>query len=241
MRILAVDTAAEGCSAAVSVDGFIVAELSMVLRSSHSRRVLETIDTLLSLAGMVPASLNALAVTIGPGAFTGLRIGLAAVKGLAAALDLPVACVSTLEVLAVQAGLFSGSICPVLDARRGEVYFSRFSWHDGELRCEQAAQVAIPERAFAVAAEASLFIGSGARRYHDLIAERLGSKAHFVPAWADTLRAAVVAALGQRQLSKGLGVKASAVLPTYLRAADAVRPTASQTLFRTVIDKGRGI
>jgi len=232
MRLLAVDTAAEGCSAAISVNGNVVAELTRVDPASHSRQVLQTIATLLTLAGFSAADLDALAVTIGPGAFTGVRIGLATVKGLAAALGRPVAGVSALDVLAMQAGRYGGPICAALDARRGEVYVSFFKWHDDELRCERAPWAASPERAFAFRTESSpaettLFIGSGARRYRDLIVESLGRAAIFAPRYADTLRASVVAALGERGFEQGLGTPAAAVQPLYLRGVDAARPAAS--------------
>jgi tRNA threonylcarbamoyladenosine biosynthesis protein TsaB len=151
-----------------------------------------------------------------------------------------VAGVCSLEVLALQAGCFPGPICAALDARRGEVYLSRFRRHGEELRRESEARTADPHAAFTAAPESlsgdqTLFIGSGARRYRELIARSFGPAACFAPAWCDTLRAGVVAVLAEALFRRGAAEDAALIVPRYLRAADALPPRPA------AIDKPRAI
>src|SRR5262245_52075822 len=105
------------------------------MRGSHARTLLPLIDAALAAAGVGLRQLDLLAVSIGPGSFTGLRIGLSVAKGLALATGLPVVGVPTLEAYALHVGPRPGLICPVLDARKGEVYGAVFRWQGGESLC----------------------------------------------------------------------------------------------------------
>jgi len=190
---LAFDTATEVATSALVDDGEVLGE-----RTSNARTLLEDVDALLRQGGAHPRELGALAVGIGPGSFTGVRIGLAAARGLALALDLRGAGVSTLDALAAGA---PGAV-PVVDARRREV----FTLVDGEPAVLAPADLEVREGA--------LYVGDGARRYR----VELESRGGVVPPDADERhipRARFHAALA------GELVPVDEIEPLYLRLPDA--------------------
>lgn len=143
MLTLAIDTTTSVCSVALAREGKLLAEITTNIARTHSQRLLPLIDNLFAEAGVRPKDLELLAVTRGPGSFTGLRIGIATVKGLGLALDIPVVGASSLEVLAHNLG-GDGLVCPVLNARRNQVYTALY--RVGGDRPE----VILPEQALAI-------------------------------------------------------------------------------------------
>jgi tRNA threonylcarbamoyladenosine biosynthesis protein TsaB len=193
MLTLAFDTATGAATSALVRDGDVLGE-----RTGRAAEVLADADELLRGGGLAPRDLDRIAVGVGPGSFTGVRIGLAAARGLALALELPVAGVSTLEALAAGA---AGAV-PVIDARRGEV----FVLLSGHVRC--LAPDVLPVDA------GGMYVGDGAVRYRDAI-EAAGG---LVPPDDDERhlpRARFHAALA------GTGGPAELVEPVYVRAPDA--------------------
>ena len=146
MRILAVDTATQTCGVAVADDHRLMAEVTIVREETHSKHLINAIEAVLTQAATSLADLDGFAVTIGPGSFTGLRIGISSIKGLAAATGKPVAGISSLDALAFQTTVSSGLVCPLLDARKGEVYFSKFRRTGDRLNRESQERVASPRR-----------------------------------------------------------------------------------------------
>ena len=193
MLILAFDTATSTATAALVRDGVPLAE-----RAVHPRELMRAIDGLLDAAGVVPGELDGVACGVGPGSFTGVRIGLAHARGLALALDVPVAGVSTLAALAAGA---PGAIA-VVDARRSEV----FALADGSERCLRPTDLAF--------APGTLLVGDGAVRYRELL-ESLGG---VVP--ADDSELHLPRARFHALLARSFGA-ADVVLPVYLRTPDA--------------------
>jgi len=193
--VLALDTATERASCALLRDGVVLGE-----RTSKAGRVLADADELLRAAGLEPAALEGIVVGTGPGSFTGLRIGLASARGLALALGVPVAGVSTLDALA--AG--TPDALPVIDARRREV----FTLVGGEPRCLRPEELELEPR--------TVCVGDGAVRYRAL----LEGKGAFVPPDAD--EAHLPRARFHAQLAEGFG-PAELVEPIYLRVPDAER------------------
>ena len=126
MKILAIDTSGPVCGVAVMKDGAIVYEASAINKMTHSVNLLPMIDTALQSAGLTVAELDRIAVVSGPGSFTGVRIGVSTVKGLAHAHNTPCVAVDALEAMAAGAGEFAGVICPIQDARAGQVYGAAF-------------------------------------------------------------------------------------------------------------------
>ena len=133
MRILALETAAKAVSAAVTEDGKVLAAAFQDTGLTHSRTLMPLVELLLKNTGMSAADLDAVAVSAGPGSFTGVRIGVSAAKGLAWAADKPCAAVSTLAALARNVSFWDGLVVCAMDARRQQVYNALFEAKDGRL------------------------------------------------------------------------------------------------------------
>jgi tRNA threonylcarbamoyladenosine biosynthesis protein TsaB len=221
MRVLAVDTATSSCSVAITDDDQLLSEITLVSGETHSRHLASLIEVLMQTAGLALEQIEGFAVTRGPGSFTGLRIGISTVKGLAVAGDRPMAGVSTLEALAWQVGPTDHMICPMIDARRSEVYAAFYRWHPDGPASVSAERVAAPETVLAAIEQPCTFIGSGAAAYRDRIVASIGPRALFVPASLNSIRAAAVAVLGARRLSAGDSDDIERFVPTYLRKSDA--------------------
>ena len=136
MRVLAVETSSLAGGVALLEGERLVAEYVLDVSITHSERLMAAVDRVLADARWPARQLGGLAVAIGPGSFTGLRIAVSTVKGLALALDLPVAAVPTLDAMAAALPWAALPVCPVLDARKGEVYTSRYRWDGGAMRRE---------------------------------------------------------------------------------------------------------
>src|SRR3989338_5101174 len=136
MRVLAVETSTLAGGVALLDDERVVGQYLLDVRVTHSERLMVAVDRLLADAAWAAEDLQGLAVGVGPGSFTGLRLGLSTVKGLALALAVPVAAVPTLDAMAAALPWASLPVCPVLDARKGEVYAALYRWDGGEMRRE---------------------------------------------------------------------------------------------------------
>jgi tRNA threonylcarbamoyladenosine biosynthesis protein TsaB len=221
MRILALDTATKSCSVAVANGEVLLAEITINSNQTHSKHVMTSVDRVLHMAQQRVHDLHGFSVTKGPGSFTGLRIGISVTKGLAIAYCKPVIGVSTLDVLASQAGEVSTLICPVIDARRQEVYFSLYRFKDGMLTRETAAQVLPIEKAILQIKEPCMFIGEGAVVYRKSILETLGSAARFAPQYQHIIRASTVASLSIERFLKQDIDEVETFGPLYIRKSDA--------------------
>ena len=236
MRVLAVDTASRVCSVAVVENQGLLAELTVNHGHTHSTHLMPMIDLLLSQCRLSVHDLDGFAVTIGPGSFTGLRIGLSTIKGLAFATGKPACGVSALEVLAWQFPCAGRPICPMLDARKGEVYAAGYTYRNGAPVEVWPAAAVPPEDAVAgisagIAGDC-LFVGNGARLYQDKIAGLLGRRAAFAPAGQDDIRAATVGKLGTGRLSQGQFSPLDQLNPWYIRPSDAEQKNHDQSLGR---------
>ena len=224
MKILAVDTATQSCSVAVVEGSDLVAELTHSHGLTHTRRLMPMIDRVLEDCGLSLDDMDGLAVTLGPGSFTGLRIGLSTIKGLAFAASKPVAGVSALDVLARQVPFADCRICAMIDARKDEVYAADYQWRKDGLEPLRKARAAPPEAVLAEIAALTtpcLFVGNGARRYKDLIAAMQGGQARFCPDAQSVIRASVVGVMAQEELHARRDIPLSELRPLYIRASDA--------------------
>jgi tRNA threonylcarbamoyladenosine biosynthesis protein TsaB len=221
MKILALDTATDSCSVAATDDGSVAAELTIRRHQTHSRHLMELVHSVLQIAGFGAADLDGLAVSIGPGSFTGLRIGISTIKGLAHALDKPVVGVSTLEALARQCSQTPFLICAMLDARKGEVYTATYRFDADELVQQTTARAMRPEALTEDIKSPCLFIGTGARLYRQSIAAAAGSLAHFVPGDQNTIRASSVAFLSMPRFEARDTDEIADLIPHYIRKSDA--------------------
>jgi tRNA threonylcarbamoyladenosine biosynthesis protein TsaB len=222
MKILAVDTAADSCSVAVADSGYgILAEMTVDIRQTHSKHLMQMIITVLGMTGLRISDIDGFAVTRGPGSFTGLRIGISTVKGLAAGSGKPLTGVSSPDALAFQFPFADCLICTMTDARKKEVYCSRYRFENGRLKKEKEDQVLSPDKAVADIAEPCLFAGNGALIYQKQIAEILCKNARFAPPCLNIVRAGIVAQLGMQRLEKGDSDDVALFRPCYLRKSDA--------------------
>ena len=221
MRILAVDTATTTCSVAIADKTSLISEFTLVREETHSKHLMEMIKAVLRVSGLNFSDLDGFAVTRGPGSFTGLRIGISAIKGLAVASEKPVVGVSSLETLALQVSYSRDLICPILDARRGEVYFSRYRFLNGLLKKQTKERVAPPDQAIADLNESCLFVGNGALLYKEIILEKMGKSASFAPMIQNTIRASTLAYLSMSKFEKNDTDDIEKILPYYIRQSDA--------------------
>lgn len=219
MKLLAIDTSTEACSVALWLDGEVVERYEIAPRR-HTELVLPWADELMASAGIAKSQLDAIAVARGPGAFTGVRLAVALVQGIALALDLPVVPVSTLAALACRAPTGARSnveIIAAIDARMGEVYLGRFAVDgDGLLRPlgeEWMATPALP----GIVGEASLIgVGTGFSAGDSALVTALGTRLQFVDA-AALPHAADVARLAAHAFARGEAIVPDALEPAYLR------------------------
>jgi tRNA threonylcarbamoyladenosine biosynthesis protein TsaB len=220
--LLALDTATPSCSVALVEDERVRGELRRRDGETHSRHLMTMVDAVLKKGGVGPSDIDALAVTRGPGSFTGIRIGMATAKGLSAALGIPLMGVSSLDALALQAPESAGLRCCLVDARKQQVYCG-FYRPDGQGVIRQVREpfAAGPEQVAGGIGEPCLFIGDGALLYRDRLLKRLGSLARFAPEADHQIRAATVGRIGFRRRAC-LGDEAGRnLVPLYIRKSDA--------------------
>jgi tRNA threonylcarbamoyladenosine biosynthesis protein TsaB len=214
MRLLAIETSALAGGVALLEDERVVAEYVLDVSVTHSERVLAAVDRVLADARWLPPALGGLAVAVGPGSFTGLRIAVSTVKGLALALGLPIAAVPTLDAMAAALPWAALPVCPVLDARKGEVYACRYRWVDGVMHREWD-YLALPPAALAARlTEPTLLVGDGAGSIRS-------PHARLLPPPRRVPSPAAVGALGLERLRRGETVAAAALAPLYLRPSEA--------------------
>lgn len=228
MNLLAVDTSGPVAGVAVLKDGEVAYEGAAVNRLTHSVNLMPMIEEALGRAGLDVSEIGLYAAVTGPGSFTGVRIGVSAVKGMAHGAGKPCVGVDALEALAAGPCLTDALICPIQDARAGQVYGAAFLAGMPPVRMLPNMAEALPvylDRALAVAGERRLcFLGDGVSTYRDAIVERLGERAVIAPAHMRYLRPASVGELAW--LNRERSVDYLALMPVYLRAPQAERERA---------------
>jgi len=222
MNILALDTSGVTASIAILRDETVLAEIFLNLGRNHSEILLPYIDQLLAATGLELRAIDLFACTVGPGSFTGIRIGVSTVKGLALAVDRPIVGLSALDVLAMNAMGLQGKICPMIDARREQVYAGLYADNGSE-----SLTNIITERLNKVTdfleliAGETVFIGTGAVKYGDIIRRKLGGRGHFVVDHLQQVRASAVGVLAGRKALAGGLTDAVKLIPLYLRRSEA--------------------
>jgi len=223
--ILAVDTATPCSTVALTcgsrATGRVLALLSVSSRITHSRRLLVAIDRLLADSGIAKEEIQGFAVGLGPGSFTGLRIGVATVKGLASAAKKPLYGVSTLDVIAANIS-DRRLICSVIDARKKEVYAAFYRCNDsGEARRLGDIAVLPPDKLVERISEPVLLVGDGLFAYGQYWQNRLGDLVQFAPVQHWSPSAATLGLLAADMMAKGQALERDSVVPLYVRASDA--------------------
>lgn len=231
MKILGLDSSGIVASVAIVEDDVLIAEYTVNYKKTHSQTLLPMLDEIAKMTELDLNSIDAIAVAAGPGSFTGLRIGSATAKGLGLALKKPLIAIPTVEGLAYNLYDISGLICPIMDARRKQVYTGIYRFIDHQLKVVED-QMAVPMETVIEKlnqyGEAVTFLGDGVPVFHELIAEKMTVPYSFAPAHVNKQRAAAVAALGEIYYRQGKTETAMEHVPDYLRVSQAERERAER-------------
>jgi tRNA threonylcarbamoyladenosine biosynthesis protein TsaB len=241
MKILAIDTSTMLGGIAITDDSLgLIAEVRLNVKSTHSERLMTEIDHILTQAGLTLSDMDVFAVAIGPGSFTGLRIGLSTVKGLSYATGKPIVSVPTLEALAWNFPYCNYPVCTMLDARKKEVYAALFLWdNNGFIRLIDEVAINVLEflKRFdennppspplskgglgGLSHKRVIFTGEGALLYRDKIIEGMGGKAILAPHEKMIPSPANVASLGIKKAQEGKFSEPISLVPFYIRRSEA--------------------
>ncbi len=243
MRVLGIDSSSLVASVALVTDEVMTAEYTVDFKKTHSQTLLPMLDEMMRLLGLDVSELDAIAAAAGPGSFTGLRIGAATAKGLGLALKKPLIHVPTVDALAYNLWGAAGLVCPIMDAKRSQVYTGLYHMEHGIEVVREQCPMDMGELAELLnqRGEPVIFLGDGVPVYQSLIQERLSVPFMLAPAHMNRQRAAAVAALGMKALKRGQEetpsawgvreaeycgarlVEADAFAPDYLRKSQAER------------------
>jgi tRNA threonylcarbamoyladenosine biosynthesis protein TsaB len=222
MKVLGIDTSTSCGSVGLIDDGEIISDYLLNIPVTHSERLLGAIEFVLREAHCPIGNIDGWAISLGPGSFTGLRIGVSTVKGLAYATGKPVAGVSTLDVLASQIAPTSYLICPILDAKKKEVYTAFYRYDEGiSLQRQSDYQAIRPEDLVKNIKEHTIFLGEGLKTYGDYLLNSLPSLAIFPSPSLCVSHGSIVAKLGSEHLQKGERLDLTTFVPIYVRPSEA--------------------
>ncbi|MGI6094455.1 MAG: tRNA (adenosine(37)-N6)-threonylcarbamoyltransferase complex dimerization subunit type 1 TsaB [Lachnospiraceae bacterium] len=231
MKVLALDSSGLVASVAVLEDDMMLAEYTVNYKKTHSQTLLPMLDVIVKMIELDLNTLDAIAVAAGPGSFTGLRIGSATAKGLGLALDKPLIPVPTVDALAYNLFRTADLICPIMDARRNQVYTGIYSFEDGQMRIhmEQCARGILELiELLNEKGQAVTFLGDGVPVYKTVIEENCRVPYQFAPAHVNKQRAAAVGTLGMLYYKEGKTETAAEHQPEYLRVSQAERERAEK-------------
>ena len=219
--ILSLETSTGCGSIALTRNGKLLAEATTRPEVTHSRRLLGTVSWIMQAVGVDWSEINGIGVSLGPGSFTGLRIGLAAAQGLALAAGIPLVGVETLDALAMACVGVTDRICPVLDARKQEVYTALYRPGDGNgypvrLSADQAVG---PDELTDIIDRPTVMAGPGVAVYKEVFTKN--SCIRLLPASLAHPRALYVGLLAERMLADGLQPNPAIISPKYVRASEA--------------------
>ncbi len=219
MNILAIESSAVAASAAVIQDGILKAEEFSQNGLTHSVTLLPMAESAVKKAGLTISDIDLFAVTEGPGSFSGLRIGVTVAKTLAYGCGKKVVGISTLKTIAAALPFADKIICPIMDARRNQVYNAMYKWEDGELKELVPPRAISAEELANEIKEPVIFIGDGVKPFCEYFTSVLGEKAHFAPLHLCAAKASALAFLAQKEE----GVEPDGLNPCYLRLSQAER------------------
>ena len=231
MKILGLDSSGIVASVAIVEDDTLLAEYTVNYKKTHSQTLLPMLDELVKMTELDMDTIDGIAVAAGPGSFTGLRIGSATAKGLGLALKKPLISVPTVDALAFNLYDAEGLICPIMDARRNQVYTGIYKFENHELipvRQQWAEDAAELIRILNETGQPVTFLGDGVPVFGELIKQELKVPFSFAPAHVNKQRAAAVAALGMKYYKEGKKQEAALHSPQYLRVSQAERERAQK-------------
>lgn len=217
MKILGIDTATDVLGVALTEDRELISEIRSNIKRAHAEKLLSAIDKVLSEINLKPGELDGIAISIGPGSFTGLRIGLAAVKGLAFAADLPVVSVPTLDALVLQARFCPFQICPLVKAQADEAYTAFYNFQNGKLSRKSNYQLIDLSLLGQLITEKTLVINNGMKNLQNFITDELEEKIELAPLEYSKTSGFLVALLGYEKLLKNEIEDIDQLEPFYLK------------------------
>ena len=225
MLILAFETSAKAASVALTQDGNLLGESYQNTGLTHSQTLMVMAEDLLKQCSKTVSDLDAVAVAEGPGSFTGVRIGVAAAKGLAWGAEIPCYGISTLEAMAVHLGIYEGYVCPCMDARRNQVYNALFYVNQGKLerlREDRAIALADLKTELEQLNAPIYLVGDGSRLTHKTLSAEIPNLI-LPPEHRMHQRAVGVAILAEAKAAAGESGDGAALTPNYLRLSQAER------------------
>lgn len=226
MKILALDASGIVASVAIASEEEIIAEYTIKHKKTHSQTLLPMIDKVLQFAEVDLKDIEYIAATEGPGSFTGLRIGAATAKGISQALNIPVVNVPTLEALAYNVVDSDKLICPIMDARRGNVFAAMYSRSNGGLevvRQQEALPIEDLINDINSLGENVIFVGDGINVHHDYIRNYLRVDYVLAPAYIREQKASSVVGVAFDYIKKNQYIQSKDFKPVYLRKSQAER------------------
>lgn len=226
MMVLAIESSGLVASAAIATPEKLVAEYTTNFKKTHSQTLLPMVDALLQMTGIRMQEMDAIAVSGGPGSFTGLRIGSATAKGFGLALGVPVISVPTVDSIAYNLCGVKGLVCPLMDARRNQTYTGLYTFNGTRMEC------VFPQKAMAIEeileqiekdGREVIFLGDGVPVFHEAIEERLRVPHEYAPVHLSMQRAGALAVLAIQYYQEGKYGDAGEQKPEYLRLSQAER------------------
>lgn len=226
MKILALDSSGLVASVAIVSDDDLIGEYTVNYKKTHSQTLLPMLDEVAKMVELDLSTIDVIAVSAGPGSFTGLRIGSATAKGLALALNKEIVSVPTVDALAYNMWGCRDLVCPLMDARRNQAYTGLYRFSDGKMdTLIKQCVVQIDEIIDKINKEGqkAIFLGDGVPVFKEYIRENITVPYDFAPAMCNKQRASAVACLGQILFGEGKAVPAYEHKPEYLRLSQAER------------------
>ena len=231
MLIFGIDTCCMAATAAIVDENVLVAETVINRKKTHSELMMPQIENMFKMAEISPSEVDVFAAAVGPGSFTGVRIGVATAKAMAEGLDKPCVAVSTLEALAHSSKFFDGIAAPILDARRDQVYNALFECGaSGLARLTEDRALGLEEllEELKDLGKNVIFMGDGCLVFKEKIKEVLGGKAFFAPKITAMNLGGAVAELGALKYKEEGGIHYSSLVPSYVRLSQAERDLLSK-------------
>ncbi|MFA5527321.1 MAG: tRNA (adenosine(37)-N6)-threonylcarbamoyltransferase complex dimerization subunit type 1 TsaB [Peptostreptococcales bacterium] len=228
MIILGIETTSSAVSVALLDSEKLMGEYIVNTKLSHLEKLMPMIHSLLEKCEIQFDEVQGIAISEGPGSFTGIRIGFSAAKALAQVKNIPMVGVPTLKALAYNYRDGEGIIVPILDARRNQVYGGAYRWEDGKLmECVTGKAMAIDELIEEIQLKTThekiIFLGDGVKPYSEYILKHLGSRARFASPFNCTQRASSIAQLGYEMMQEGKTQDYKNIKPNYMRKSEAER------------------
>lgn len=231
MRVLSIDSATEAATCAIIEDERLLGEITFNYKKQHSIILMTIIDNLLKNINTDISTIDGFVVSKGPGSFTGLRIGMATVKGLSQGSNKPFISISTLDALAYNMAYTTGIICPILDALRGNVYTALYQFEENNMNRLTDYKIISLEELLALVKEQNksvTFIGDGIKLFKEQIVKYL-PEANFAPTHLNVARASALGELGLKKLLQGKNDDLYNSAPIYIRKSQAEREYEKRT------------